>query len=100
MVTFNIKDLEKIYPTDELVEALSTHKGVVPMCLNFYINWEKYDKNLKTEGIYDEVYKEYYKIRVNYKKTKDKKRFKKNQLSEWLDKYPKFVEILHNAIID
>ncbi len=96
---FNIKELRNITVlTDELVNALTYHKGILPMKLFGFTNLKEYDKFIKEEGIEDEVWAEYNKIRISHKKAEDDDKFKNDQLEKWLEKNPEFNELLIDAV--
>lgn len=96
---FNIQELRNITVLpDELVNALTYHKGILPMKLFGFTNLKEYDKFIKEEGIEDEVWAEYNKIRLAHKTAKDDDEFMNNQLEKWLEENPEFNELLIDAV--
>lgn len=96
MIKFH--DLYDIKWDDELFEYLTNYEGVLPKYLLFFINVLEYDENLKNKGLYDDVYKEYYTIRMNRLHAKDKDEFDDNELNVWLNENPKFIELINEDI--
>ena len=97
-MSIKITDLKDITPTEELVEALSSHNGVIPKALILFRDTDKYEENLKELGIYDEVMGEYYEIRVNRKKSNNKSEFDKKEFEDWLKDNNEFEDILRSSI--
>ena len=95
---FNIKDLRDIEITDELDDYLTNYIGVLPKYLLLFItDYSQYENNLQQHGKYEETMKEYYRIRVERKKSEDKKLYDEKQLQEFLQANPKIKQILINS---
>lgn len=98
MVTFDIKDYDKIVLTDKLEQSLNEYNGTIPILLKPFLDLKKYDENLKKNGSYDNVYEEYYAIRLSHLKAKDKDKFREKELISWLKENPNFDELLNDSI--
>ena len=83
--------------TSELTKALVEYEGVLPLYLRLCLVDNlllEYDENLRKKGLYDEVYSEYYTIRVNRKKSNDRGQFDKDEYDAWLEDNPQFKDLI------
>lgn len=83
--------------TDELVKALVEYDGVLPLYLRLCLVDNlllEYDENLRRKGLYDDVYDEYYTIRVNRKQSDDREQFDKDEYDAWLEDNPQFQDLI------
>lgn len=95
---FNIKDYNRLQPTENLNNALLNHKGLLPILLKPFVNCKQYIENIKNNDLYEQINKEEYDIRLTFLATENKDYFRENQLIEWLEENPKFNELLNNSL--
>ena len=80
--------------TTELLDVLNHYEGVLPKYLLYFVDITEYNRNLERLGLYDKVYDEYYRIRIERKKSDDPTRYDDDEFDEWLKKNPKIRKLL------
>lgn len=98
MDKFNFEDYRYLTPTEELVNALSSYEGVVPMFLKPFMDYHRYVEFLTQKGVYDKIQKENVAIRKDFLMAEDKLKYRRDELDYWLKDNPEFIDILNNAV--
>ena len=78
----------------EYKEDLELFNGYLPYLITLLIDYKKYDDNLRETDEYDNIQKEYYKFRLEHKKTNNERKLFEKDLKEWVKQNPTYKDIL------
>lgn len=75
-------------------KELQHFKGFLPSPLDMFVNGIKREEFLKSEGIFEEVFKQEIEYRNTLKSSEDKVDFRLSEFVKWVENNPEFSDFL------